>query len=44
MSAAMRVYGVWQNASSLGVRDEKVWLAIDIAWRAYRDAMLLARR
>ena len=41
---AMRVYGVWQNCCSLGVADARCWVAIDVAWRAYRDALLLSKR
>lgn len=44
VSNAMRVYGVWQNACSLGVLNPRIWQVIDVAWKGYRDALLLARR
>ncbi|OCB89154.1 hypothetical protein A7U60_g3637 [Sanghuangporus baumii] len=44
LSGALRVYAVWQNACSLGVLNPALWNVIDMAWKAHRNALLLAQR
>lgn len=44
LSGALRVYGLWQDACSLGVLNPQIWQVIDVAWRGYREALLLAVR
>ena len=36
---AMIINGLWRNVCALGVQDDRLWGAIEVAWEAVVDAM-----
>lgn len=42
LSRAMAVNGLWRNACALGIADEKLWCAMDVAWEVLIHALAIS--
>ncbi|KAG9308303.1 hypothetical protein JVU11DRAFT_9897 [Chiua virens] len=42
LTHAMMVNGLWRNACALGINDEKLWCALDVAWEVLMVALALS--
>lgn len=42
LSRAMAVNGLWRNACALGIGDEKLWCAMDVAWEVLLHALAIS--
>ncbi|KAH7928837.1 hypothetical protein BV22DRAFT_1003883 [Leucogyrophana mollusca] len=42
LSHAMTVHGLWRNACALGVSDERLWGAMDVAWEVLLGSLAVA--
>lgn len=42
LARAMLVNGLWRNACALGITDERLWCAIDIAWDVLINALAIS--
>jgi len=42
LARAMAVNGLWRNACALGIADEKLWCAMDVAWEVLIHALAIS--
>ncbi|KIK98879.1 hypothetical protein PAXRUDRAFT_133258 [Paxillus rubicundulus Ve08.2h10] len=42
LAHAMAVNGLWRNACALGIDDEKLWCALDVAWEVLITALAIS--
>ncbi|KAG8216131.1 hypothetical protein J3R82DRAFT_8134 [Butyriboletus roseoflavus] len=42
LAHAMAINGLWRNACALGINDEKLWCALDVAWEVLIIALALS--
>jgi hypothetical protein len=37
-----RVHGMWRNAVALGIADERLWCALDVAWEVLLTSLAMS--